>query len=99
MGMLDGSELRMWAIVLVLSVALVGIGAFVGLPLLDGTLEVLNQGLSLKSAALWSFGITMVLFVVFAITAGDGIIGELQFMIGGFFAFFVVITMLIAWIF
>jgi hypothetical protein len=37
--------------------------------------------------------------VLFALVAGDGIFGELQFMLLGFFAFFVIITLLIAWVF
>ena len=39
------------------------------------------------------------LFLLFAVVAGDGLLGELQFMLGGFFLFFVVITLLIAWVF
>jgi hypothetical protein len=54
---------------------------------------------TLKTAALWSFGVTVVLLIVFAVAAGDSLIGELQFMLAGFFAFFVIITLLIAWIF
>jgi hypothetical protein len=59
----------------------------------------LNAGVTLKTAALWSFGVTVVLLIVFAVAAGDSLIGELQFMLAGFFAFFVIITLLIAWIF
>jgi hypothetical protein len=39
------------------------------------------------------------LFVVFAAVSGDGLIGELQFMLAGFFSFFLILTFLIAWIF
>jgi hypothetical protein len=31
--------------------------------------------------------------------SGDGLIGELQFMLAGFFSFFAILTFLIAWIF
>jgi len=37
--------------------------------------------------------------VVLALAAGDGLLGELQFMIGAFVSFFVVIWLLVAWIF
>lgn len=93
------SERRLWAVILAAGAALVVAGAWFGLPLLDGGLDALEQGVGLKVSALWSFGISVVLFIVFAVAAGDGLLGELQFMLAGFFAFFVVITLLIAWVF
>jgi hypothetical protein len=93
------SELRTWAVVLSVVGVLIVAGAWFALPLLDGGVEALNTGVTLKTAALWSFGVTVVLLIVFAIAAGDSLIGELQFMLAGFFAFFVIITLLIAWIF
>lgn len=59
----------------------------------------LNPGVDLKGAALASFIVTVILFVVFAAVSGDGLIGELQFMLAGFFGFFAILTFLIAWIF
>jgi uncharacterized membrane protein len=59
----------------------------------------LTPGLDLKAAALGSFIVTVLLFVVFAAVSGDGLIGELQFMLAGFFSFFLILTFLIAWIF
>jgi len=99
MGMLGHGELRTWAVVLAAAAILVGVGAFLGAPVLRDVVSALNEGVSLKTAALWSFGVTVVLFIVFAIAAGDSLIGELQFMLAGFFAFFVVIMLLIAWVF
>jgi len=93
------SELRIWAVVLSVAGLLIAAGAWFALPLLGGGVESLNTGVTLKTAALWSFGVTVVLLIVFAIAAGDSLIGELQFMLAGFFAFFVIITLLIAWIF
>jgi hypothetical protein len=37
--------------------------------------------------------------VLFALVAGDSLIGELQFMFGAFFSFFALIWLLIAWVF
>jgi hypothetical protein len=37
--------------------------------------------------------------IVFAISSGDGLLGEIQFILGGFFLFFVIIWLLVAWIF
>jgi hypothetical protein len=93
------SELRTWAVVLVAVGALIVAGAWFGLPLLQDGASALNTGVTLKTAALWSFGVTVALLIVFAVAAGDSLIGELQFMLAGFFVFFVIITLLIAWIF
>lgn len=93
------SELRTWALVLVAVGVLIVAGAWFGLPLLEDGAATLNTGVTLKTAALWSFGITVALLIVFAVAAGDSLIGELQFMLAGFFAFFAIITLLIAWIF
>ena len=93
------SELRTWAVVLVVVGALVVAGAFLGLPLLEQGADALAPGVGLKTAALWSFGVTVALMIVFAIAAGDGFLGELQYMLAAFFAFFVGITLLIAWVF
>ena len=60
---------------------------------------LLEPGVSLKTAATWSFGVTVTMFVLFALVAGDGLLGEIQFMLGGFFLFFIIITLLIAWVF
>lgn len=93
------SELRMWAVVLAVVGGLVLVGALFGPPLLKESVTALDAGVGLKDAALGSFVVTVALFIVFAIAAGDGLIGELQFMLAGFFLFFVIITLLIAWVF
>jgi len=36
---------------------------------------------------------------VFAVIAGDGLIGEFQYMVAAFFLFFVFFTVMIAWAF
>jgi hypothetical protein len=67
--------------------------------MLDNLVLALEPGVGLKTAAIWSFGVTFVMFLLFAVVAGDGLLGEIQFMLGGFFLFFVIITVLIAWVF
>lgn len=93
------SDLRTWAVVLMVVGALLGAAVLFGLPLLEGAVTALDTGVSLKTAALWSFGVTVAMLIVFAVAAGDSLIGELQFMLAAFFAFFVIITLLIAWVF
>lgn len=54
-------------------------------------------GMGLKTATLIGFGVTVCVLVVFAVAAGDGLIGELPVMLGGFFVFWVLITLMLAW--
>ena len=58
-----------------------------------------TPGIGLKSAAIISFVVTVALFIVFAIVSGDGLIGELQFLLAGFFCFFLICWLMVAWIF
>nr|WP_067287164.1 hypothetical protein [Marinobacterium profundum] len=96
----DKREARTLAIaIVVLLVLLVG-AALLLLPQLAEISRVsLEPGLGLKDAAVISFFVTIALMVVFAIAAGDGFIGEIQFMLAGFASFFVIIWLMLAWIF
>jgi hypothetical protein len=99
MGTERRDELKMWGLVLGVGLVLVALGVMFGPPLLVDLMATLEPGVGLKTAAIWSFGVTFVMFLLFAIVAGDGLLGEIQFMLGGFFLFFVIITLLIAWVF
>ncbi|MEX1197935.1 MAG: hypothetical protein WEB57_08760 [Pseudohongiellaceae bacterium] len=59
----------------------------------------LAPGIGLRDAALISFAVTFLTLVVFALAAGDGLLGEIQFMLLSFFGFFAILWLLIAWIF
>jgi uncharacterized membrane protein len=86
------------ALLVILLVAVGGLALLV--PALgDFVATELNPGVDLRAAALGSFIVTVLLFLLFAVVAGDGLIGELQFMLAGFFSFFLILTLLIAWIF
>jgi hypothetical protein len=96
----DQKEARTIAIVLIALVVALGVAALLLLPALSGiAAEHLSPGLGLKNAAIISFFLTITLMIVFAIAAGDGIIGEIQFMLGSFFVFFSVLWLLLAWVF
>lgn len=96
----DKAEARRLAVVLVSLVAVIGLGALLLLPSLgDIAATQFEPGLGLRDAAVIAFFTTAILFIVFAVAAGDGLLGELQFMLGGFFSFFLIIWLLIAWIF
>ena len=61
--------------------------------------QLFEPGVGLKMASIIGFSVVTILFIVFAIAAGDGLFGEIQFMIGGFMAFWLIFTGMIAWIF
>jgi hypothetical protein len=58
-----------------------------------------TPGVGMRDAAVIAFFVTIVTLVIFAIAAGDGFLGEIQFMLGAFFGFFIVAWLMIAWIF
>jgi hypothetical protein len=92
-------DLKLLGILILAVVAIVALLGYFGAPLLAEASAALAPGIGLKTATLWGFGTTVVLFLVFAMVAGDGILGELPFMLGAFFTFFAILTLLIAWIF
>ena len=95
----NGSDLKLFAVIAIAAAVLAVIAAVVLLPLGQEAVATMNEGIGLKSAALWGFGTTVVLFVLFAVVSGDSLIGEVQFLLGSFFGFFLILTLLIAWIF
>ena len=66
-------------------------------------LEILSTstatGLGLKDSAVVSFFVSLVLVTILAIVSGDGLLGEVQFVVVGFLLFFIVFWLMIAWIF
>lgn len=61
--------------------------------------EAVSPGIGLKTAAIIAFCLTLGAIVVMAIAAGDGLLGEIQFMLAAFGGFFVISWLMIAWIF
>lgn len=95
----SGSDLKLFVLIALIAVVLVGLGAVFLLPLGQEAVAFMDQGIGLKQATLWGFGTTVALFVLFAFVSGDSLIGEVQFLLGSFFGFFLILTLLIAWIF
>lgn len=95
----SGSDLKLFALIAVTAVILVGLGLVFLVPLGQEAVAFMDQGIGLKEATLWGFGTTVALFVLFAVVSGDSLIGEVQFLLGSFFGFFLILTLLIAWIF
>ena len=61
--------------------------------------DLFGGGMGFKDAAILSFFVTTILFVVFAVVGGDGLLGEIQFMLASYLGFFMVFWLLIAWVF
>jgi hypothetical protein len=95
----SGSDVRILFVIFGAALAILVIALAFGGPMLEGVSAVFAEGMGLKAAAVWSFFVTLAVFVLLAIVAGDGLIGELQFMLGSFFTFFGILTLLIAWVF
>ncbi|MBF0255114.1 MAG: hypothetical protein HQL47_01355 [Gammaproteobacteria bacterium] len=96
----DKNESRKIAIILIGLIAVLVVAALLMLPALtELTAQHLSPGLGLKDAAIISFFITLAMMLVFALASGDGLLGEIQFILGGFFLFFVIIWLMISWIF
>ncbi|WP_372864117.1 hypothetical protein [Spongiibacter sp.] len=80
--------------------ALLVLASAMMMPLLSSFIEQhFSPGLGLRDAAVIAFFVTVITLVVFAFAAGDGLLGELQYILGGFFSFFLVFWLMIAWIF
>ncbi len=83
-----------------LLVALIVLAGAIALPGLSEWVAVtFDTGVGLKSAAVIAAIISVTVMIVFALAAGEGLIGEIQFMIPGFFLFFVFFWLMIAWVF
>ena len=96
----DKSEARKIAIVLIALVLLLGVALLFLLPSLAELAAVhLTPGVGMRDAAVISFFVTVVLMIVFAVAAGDGFLGEIQFVLASFFLFFLIIWLLVAWAF
>jgi len=77
-----------------------GIAAYLALPAVTEIVAIhFEPGLGMKTAAIISFFVTLVVLIVMAIAAGDGLLGEIQFMLPAFLSFFLILWLMIAWIF
>ncbi|MCK7578389.1 MAG: hypothetical protein MZV65_23380 [Chromatiales bacterium] len=99
MGAGNRGDLKLLAVVVLIAVLLLALLAGFLLPAATPIVGTLNEGLGIRESVPWGFGLTVALITFFALVAGDGLLGELQFMLGAFFSFFFVLTLLIAWVF
>ncbi|CAA0082136.1 Uncharacterised protein [Zhongshania aliphaticivorans] len=96
----DSHQAKKIVLISALLMVLLGIAFWLFLPLASSFIEqYFSPGLGLKDAAVAAFFVTVITLVIFAVAAGDGLLGELQFILSGFLGFFIVLWLLIAWIF
>ena len=83
----------------IIAFALVTLGVVFFLVVIPAVNDAVAPGLGLKSAAIISFVVTLATIVILAVFSGDGLIGEIQYVLPGFFVFFLINWILIAWTF
>ena len=66
---------------------------------LDILSKTTSEGLDLKDSAIVSFFVSLVLVTIIALVSGDGLLGEVQFVLSAFLLFFLILWLMIAWIF
>ena len=88
------------AIVAVVVAALLVWGVAALMPAAQGWVETtFGGGLGLRAAAIIAAAVSFVALVALTVTAGDGLLGEIQFVIPGFFVFFLFFWLMTAWVF
>ena len=96
----DKRTARTTALLLVLIVLALVAGIVLLAPELFAAFEpAFSAGVGLRTAAIISFFLTLVVMLLFTLAAGDGLIGELQFVLPAFFVFFLFFWLGIAWLF
>ena len=79
------------------------LGLMLGVKIVGGAIfgwfDAADAGIGFKDALIVAVILSVVLLVVFALVAGDGVIGELPSMLIGFFIMTGFFTLSIAWIF
>lgn len=88
------------ALGIVILFVVLGIVAYLALPAFSEIVTVhFEPGLGMKTAAIIAFFVTLIVLIVMAIAAGDGLLGELQYMIPAFLSFFLILWLMLAWVF
>ena len=96
----DKRVARTTALLLVLILIALVAGIVLLAPELFATLSpAFTEGVGLRTSAILSFFLTLVVMLLFTLAAGDGLIGELQFVLPAFFVFFLFFWLGIAGLF
>jgi type II secretory pathway component PulF len=89
---------KLLIVLAILLLIIIAFGLYLA-PDFSATLTEFNQGMGFKTGAIYAFFTTLVLMIILAIAGGDGLIGEIQFLLIGFLVFFFIIWLFITWIF
>ena len=96
----DKNESRKIAIALISLVLILLLIVFLVVPSLSDFVQTqMSPGLDLATSAVIAFFLTVIIMIVFAIASGDGLLGELQFILPAFFLFYLIFWLLTALIF
>lgn len=96
----DKRSARTTAVLLVLIIVTLVAGIVLLAPELFAAMEpAFSEGVGLRTSAIIGFFVTLVVMLLFTLAAGDGLIGELQFVLPAFFVFFLFFWLGIAWLF
>ena len=96
----DKRSARTTAVLLVMITLGLVAGIILLAPELFAAMEpAFSEGVGLRTSAIISFFVTLVVMLLFTLAAGDGLIGELQFVLPAFFVFFLFFWLGIAWLF
>ena len=96
----DKNDSRKVLIALIVLVSIMTLSAILTLPSFVEILTTFfSPGVGLKDSAIISFFVTLILMTTLAVVSGDGLLGEIQFVLIAFIVFFVIIWLMIAWIF
>lgn len=96
----DKRSARTTAVLLVMIILALVAGIVLLAPELFSAIEpAFSDGVGLRTSAIISFFVTLVVMLLFTLAAGDGLIGELQFVLPAFFVFFMFFWLGIAWLF
>lgn len=94
---------RYYALLAVCMLAVILLGIWAAATMLPQAMAWANNifapGLGLRSAAIIAAVVAFLALVALTVTAGDGLLGEIQFVIPGFFLFFLFFWLMTAWVF
>jgi len=86
-------------LLLIIAGAIISLGFIILFVVVPALVAMTEPGVSLRESAIYAFALTLVCLIIMAVVAGDGLIGEIQFMIAAFGGFFLISWFMIAWIF
>lgn len=96
----DKAVSRKLAIGLLVIAVFLGVAIMLMIPIAAEVVAIhFAPGLGLKTSAIIAFFVTIFVLGFFAVVSGDGLLGEIQFVLGSFLLFFLIFWLMLAWLF